>query len=64
LSAMALGFSWRRKMRGSEMMEAWTSGLAEHRGVIFISSSGALGVMMSQCSLRRIPNDMVSLLGA
>jgi hypothetical protein len=22
LSAMALGFSWRRKMRGSEMMEA------------------------------------------
>jgi hypothetical protein len=46
LSAMALGiFSWRRRMRGSEMIEVCATGFAEHRRGYFISSRGASGVM-------------------
>jgi hypothetical protein len=63
LSVMALGFSWKRKTRGREMMEVWTSGFAEHQRVIFISSRGASGVMTGQCALMRIPNDGVFFLG-
>jgi hypothetical protein len=63
VSAIALGFSWRRKMRGREMMEVGTSGFAEHRRVIFISSGGTSGVMTGQCALMGIPNDEVSSLG-
>jgi hypothetical protein len=31
------GFFWRRKTRGSEMMEVCMSGFAEHRGAILLA---------------------------
>jgi hypothetical protein len=37
LFAMALGFFWRRRTRGSEMMEVCTSGFAEHRRAILLA---------------------------
>jgi hypothetical protein len=38
LFAMALGFfSWRRRTRGSEMMEVCTSGFAEHQRAILLA---------------------------
>jgi hypothetical protein len=51
------GFFWRRKTRGSEMMEVCTSGFAEHRRSYFISSGNASGVMTGRRALMRIPND-------
>jgi hypothetical protein len=37
LSAMALGFFWRRKARRNEMMKVCTSGFAEHRRAILLA---------------------------
>jgi hypothetical protein len=51
------GFFWRRRTRGSEMMEVYASGFAEHRRGYFISSGGASGVMTGWRVLMRIPND-------
>jgi hypothetical protein len=36
---------WKRRMRGSEMIEVCSNGYAEHRRGYFISSGSASGVM-------------------
>jgi hypothetical protein len=51
------GFFWRRRTRGSEMMEVCVSRFAEHRRGYFISSGSASGVTTSWRVLMRIPND-------
>jgi hypothetical protein len=51
------GFFWKRRTRGSEMMEVCASGFAEHRRGYFISSGSASGVITGWRALMRIPND-------
>jgi hypothetical protein len=50
-------FFWRRRTRGSEMIEVCASGFAEHRRGYFISSGSASGVMTGRRVLMRIPNN-------
>jgi hypothetical protein len=56
LSAMALGFFWKRRTRGREMMEVYANGFAEHQRGYFISSENASGVMTGWRALMGIPN--------
>jgi hypothetical protein len=56
---MALGFFWKRRTRGSEMMEVCANGFAEHQGGYFIGSGSASGVMNGWCVLMIIPNNGV-----
>jgi hypothetical protein len=50
------GFFWKRRTRGSEMMEVCVNGFAEHRRGYFISSGSASWVMTGWRALMRIPN--------
>jgi hypothetical protein len=50
------GFSWKRRMRGREMMEVYANGFVEHQRGYFISSESASGVMTGWCALMGIPN--------
>jgi hypothetical protein len=56
LSAMALGFFWKRMTRGCEMMEVYANGFAEHQRGYFINSGSASGVMTGWRALMGIPN--------